>query len=62
MSNALEVTRDIVVAAFSSTSSFYPDKDSGENVAEFIQAVYDKIKGLEDQMAEEDRANSLDFL
>ena len=48
MSNALEITRDIIVAAFGSTSSFYPNKDSGDDVAEFIQVIYDKVKELED--------------
>jgi len=53
LSNALAITRDIVVAAFGSTNAFFPSVDSGKSTAEFIQAVFDKVKELEDQIIKE---------
>lgn len=48
MDKALEITRDIVVAALNATKvDYFPDSSTGNNIAGMIQVIYDKVKELE---------------
>jgi hypothetical protein len=51
VSNAFDAAKDIVVAALGSvgTNFLYLDSESGKAVAEFFEAVYVKLKEIEDQ-------------
>jgi hypothetical protein len=50
MSKAIDITRDIVVAAFGSLNcnGWQIDEQSGTATADFIQVVYDKVKGIQE--------------
>jgi hypothetical protein len=47
MSKALEITRDIVVAALGQLNGNYPNEEFGKAVSNLIQVVYDKVKEIE---------------
>lgn len=49
MPKALEMTRDIVVAAFQSVScnNFVLYDETGKNTADFFEAIYNKVKEIE---------------